>query len=88
MGFFCAHIYMGVCKKMVISLGIKLHKAGKNASIRDQKAHVYRVAGMIASIGGKKPHVCRVTILINKWPTIRFGDHGTKEMLRVLGSKV
>ena len=39
------------------------HKAGKNASIRDKKTHVYRVAGMIASIRGKKPHGYRVIIL-------------------------
>ena len=35
------------------------HKAGKNASIRGKKTHVYRVAGMIASISGKKQHVYR-----------------------------
>ena len=52
MGFF-VRIYMRVCT----------HKAGKNASIRDKKTHVYRVAGMIASIRGKKPHVYRVIIL-------------------------
>ena len=62
MGFF-VRIYMRVCKKMVIYLGIKPHKAGKNASIRGKKTHVYRVAGMIASIRGKKTHVYRVIIL-------------------------
>ena len=39
------------------------HKAGKNASIRDKKTHVYRVAELIASIRRKKPHVYRVIIL-------------------------
>ena len=52
MGFF-VRIYMRVCT----------HKAGKNASIRDKKMHVYRVAGMIESIRGKKSHVYRVLIL-------------------------
>ena len=52
MGFFVC-IYMCVCAR----------NAGKNASIRDKKRHVYRVAGMIASIRGKKPHVYRVIIL-------------------------
>ena len=52
-GLFCAHIYMRVFT----------HKAGKNASIRDKKTHVYSVAGMIASIRGKKTHVYRVIIL-------------------------
>ena len=52
MGFF-VRMYMRVCT----------HKAGKNASIRDKKTHVYRVAGMIATIRGKKPHVHRVIIL-------------------------
>ena len=46
-------MYMRVCT----------HKAGKNASIRDKKTHVYRVAGMIASIRGKKLNVYRVIIL-------------------------
>ena len=46
-------IYMRVCT----------HNAGKNASIRDKKTHVFRVAGMIASIRGKKPHVYRVKIM-------------------------
>ena len=41
---FFVRMYMRVCT----------HKAGKNASIRDKKTHVYRVAGMIASIRGKK----------------------------------
>ena len=41
----------------------KPHKAGKNASIRGKKPHVYGVAGMIASIRGKKPLVYRVIIL-------------------------
>ena len=50
---FFVRTYMRVCT----------HKAGKNASIRDKKTHVYRVAGMIASIRGKKPHVYRVIIL-------------------------
>ena len=61
-GLFCAHIYAHICKKMVIYLGIKTHKVGKNASIRGKKMHVYRVAGMIASIHGKKPHVYCVLI--------------------------
>ena len=52
MGVF-VRIYMRVCT----------HKAGKNASIRDKKTHVYRVAGMIASIRGKKTHVYWVIIL-------------------------
>ena len=52
MGFF-VRIYMRVCT----------HKEGKNASIRDKKTHVYRVAGMIASIRGKKPHIHRLIIL-------------------------
>ena len=53
------------CKRMVIYLAIKspCYKAGKNASIRGKKTHVYRVAGMIASIRGKKPHVYPVIIL-------------------------
>ena len=55
MGFF-VRIYMRVCKKMVIYLGIKRKYTW-------QKTHVYRVAGMIASIRGKKPHVYRVIIL-------------------------
>ena len=51
--YFFVRIYMRVCT----------HKAGKNASIRDKKTHVYRVAGMIASTRGKKSHVYRVIIL-------------------------
>ena len=50
-GLFCAHIYIRVCT----------HKAGKNASIRGSKTHVYRVAGMIASIRGKK--TARISIV-------------------------
>ena len=50
---FFVRMYMRVCT----------HKAGKNASIRDKKTHVYRVAGMIATIRGKKPRVYRVIIL-------------------------
>ena len=50
---FFVRMYMRVCT----------HKAGKNASIRDKKTHVYSVAGMIASIRGKKTHVYRVIIL-------------------------
>ena len=53
---FFVRIYMRVCKKMVIYLGIK-------RKYTLQKTHVYRVAGMIASIRGKKPHVYRVIIL-------------------------
>ena len=57
---FFVRIYMRVCKKRVRK---KTRKAGKNASIRDKKTHVYSVAGMIASIRGKKPHVYRAIIL-------------------------
>ena len=58
MGFF-VRIYMRVCKKMVIYLGIKR----TYIRIRDKKTQVHRVAGMIASIRGKKTHVYRVIIL-------------------------
>ena len=51
--YFFVRMYMRVCT----------HKAGKNASIRDKKTHVYCVAGMIASIHGKKTQVYRVIIL-------------------------
>ena len=51
------------------------HKAGKNASIRDKKTHVYRVAGMIASIRGEKPLVYGVIILK------QMADHKHKALL-------
>ena len=61
---------------MVIYLGIKPDKAGKNASIRGKKTHhVYREAGMIASIHGKKPHIYRVLI----WKQI--ADHSEQAIL-------
>ena len=63
---FFVRIYMRVYKKMVVCLGIKTHKAGKNASIRGRKTQVCRVAEMIASIRGKKPHVYRGIILKQK----------------------
>ena len=66
MGFF-VRIYMRVCKKMVIYLGIKRKYTW-------QKTHVYRVAGMIASIRGKKPHVYRVIILKQMADHIHFGS--------------
>ena len=63
MGFF-VRIYMRVCKKMVIYLGIKTPQSRKEGKYTWQKkTHVYRVTGMIASIRGKKPHVYRVIIL-------------------------
>ena len=60
---FLVRIYMRVCKKMVIYLGIKTPQSRKERKYTWQKTHVYRVAGMIASIRGKKPHVYRVIIL-------------------------
>ena len=63
MGFVCAHIYARLQENGHILANKKTHKAGKNASIRGKKTHVYRLAGMIASIRGKKPHVYRVIIL-------------------------
>ena len=62
MGFF-VRIYMRVCKKMVIYLGIKTPQSRKERKCTRQKRHVYRIAGMIASILGKKPHIYRVIIL-------------------------
>ena len=62
-GLFCAHIYARL-----------YHKVRKNASMRDKKTHVYRVAGMIASTRGKKPQVYRV--IISK----QMADH----MIRVI----
>ena len=62
MGFF-AHIYMRVCKKMVVYLGIKTPQSREECKYTWQKTHVYRVVGMIASMRGKKPHVYRVIIL-------------------------
>ena len=62
MGFF-VRIYMRVCKKMVIYLGIKTPQSRKERKYTCKKTHVYRIAGMIASIRGKKPHIYRVIIL-------------------------
>ena len=62
MGFF-VRIYMLVCEKMVIYLGIKTQQSRKERKYTWQKhTHVYRVAGMIASIRGKKPHEYHVII--------------------------
>ena len=49
-GLFFVRIYMRVCKKMVIYLGIKTLQRRKERKYTWQKTHVYRVAGMIASI--------------------------------------
>ena len=63
-GGFLVGIYMRVCKKMVIYLGIKTPQSRKERRYtRQKKTHVYGVAEMIASILGKKPHVHRVIIL-------------------------
>ena len=56
-------IYMRVCKKMVIYLGMKTPQSRKERKYTWQKTHVYRVPGMVASIREKKPHVYRVIIL-------------------------
>ena len=62
MGFF-VRIYMRVCKKMVIYLGIKTPQSRKERKYTWQKNARICVAGMIASIRGKKPHVHGVIIL-------------------------
>ena len=65
--FLWPHIHLLVCNAYIYAFvrkwSCKPHKAGKNASIRGKKTHVYRVTGMIASIRWKKPHVDRVIIL-------------------------
>ena len=65
--FLWPHIHLLVCNAYIYAFvrkwSCKPHKAGKNASIRGKKTHVYRVAGMIASIRWKTPHVDRVIIL-------------------------
>ena len=70
MGFLVG-IYMRVCKKMVIYLGItpQSRKERRYTWQKKKKTHVYRVAGMFASIRGKKPHVYSVIILK------QMGDH-------------
>ena len=62
MNFF-VRIYMRVCKKMVIYLGINTPQSRKERKYTWHKTHVYRVPGMVTSIRGKKPHVYRVIIL-------------------------
>ena len=62
MGFF-VRIYMRVCKKMVIYLGIKTPQSGKERKYTYTiYVRVFLPAGMIASVRGKKPHVYRVII--------------------------
>ena len=56
-GFF-VRIYMRVCKKLVIYVGIKTPQSRKERkSVRGNKKHVYRVAGMTASIRGKTARI-------------------------------
>ena len=58
-----AYIWVFLCAYICAFVRKWSYTWEQNASIRDKKTHVYRVAGMIASIRGKKPHVYRVIIL-------------------------
>ena len=49
---------MRVCKKLVIYLGIKTPQSRKERkSVRGNKKHVYRVAGMTERIRGKTARI-------------------------------
>ena len=87
MNFF-VRIYMHVCKKMVIYLGIKTPQSRKERKYTWQKTHVYRVPGMVASIRGKKTArigVYRVIIL--KQMADHIHDVLRKTFLKVTISK-
>ena len=58
-----AYIWAFLCAYICAFVRKWSYTGESNASIRDKKTHVYRVAGMIASIRGKKPYVYRVIIL-------------------------